>query len=137
MFHVVSSHVCVTRSVNSFFKAHSVFESEIEALITYRRLIYYLHSSLVEIPEILYISFFVQGVDFTHCFMWEDKSETCLTRMLFSCLTSVRFSFIVLSDSLYCSSCSFSSLSSLSFLWYWAIRILSFIDIFIGFFKKK
>ena len=88
--------------------------------------------------EVFYISFFIQGIDLTHDFNCKDKEEIWFTNVLFSCLTSSRLSFIVLSDSLYCSNCSWRSFSSLSFLWYWAIRILSDIEMcFIGFFWKE
>lgn len=94
------------------------------------------HSSDVFSPKELYISFVVEGIDFAHWFCLEDKKEIWLTKTLFRCFNSVRLSFIVWNDSLYCSNLSFSSFISFSCLWYWAINILSFIEMCILFLKE-
>ena len=87
-------------------------------------------------PKKFYISFFIEGIDFAHWFCLEDKIEIWLTKTLFRCFNSVRLSFIVWNDSLYCSNLSFSSFISFSCLWFWAIRILSFIVTCILFLKE-
>ena len=108
-----------------------------ESRVGYIRLRSKLHSLDVFLVEVHYISFLIEGIEFAHCLSLEDKEEIWFTSTLFRCFWVSRFSFMIVSDSLYCSNCSLRSFICFSCLWFSDVSILSFRVICCMMIKRK